>query len=100
MSRFVIFNDDEMQNILIADSKEFLESIYDLQIIEIDEETYMSNINTSWKMYNSEFRPEQPFASWSWDNELKKWISPVEIPIDSNEYVWNEENLNWDLVTE
>lgn len=42
----------------------------------------------------SEFREPKPFPSWTWNNESKKWISPVAIP-DDGLWAWDEENQKW-----
>jgi hypothetical protein len=40
-------------------------------------------------------RPEQPYKSWTWENN--QWNAPTKYPDDENEYIWNEEKLNWEL---
>jgi hypothetical protein len=41
---------------------------------------------------------EQPFKSWSFDEELGYWVAPVAIPNVSLPYTWNEDKGEWDLV--
>lgn len=41
-----------------------------------------------------EFKPAQPFPSWTWDAEAKAWVSPTPKPTDGIVY-WDEENLSW-----
>ena len=52
----------------------------------------------------SKFWPLQPYPSWIKDEELNEWISPVEKPeFDLKNpilYIWNEEILNWEEVSE
>ena len=53
--------------------------------------------------YNLEldaFIAPQPFDSWSLNEETCVWESPVPHPNDGNNYQWNEETQNWDLITE
>lgn len=45
-------------------------------------------------------RPAQPYASWTWDADGKKWVSPEPYPEDGQEYIWDEEAINWALVEE
>jgi hypothetical protein len=44
------------------------------------------------------FIPPKPFGSWVLNEETCQWKAPVAIPIDSNEYNWNEELLSWDKI--
>jgi hypothetical protein len=46
------------------------------------------------------FYAPQPYASWTLNTETYLWEPPVEYPDDGNRYVWNEEDQQWDLVTE
>ena len=39
------------------------------------------------------FRPQQPFASWTWANNI--WNPPTPMPSDNETYIWNEEELEW-----
>jgi len=41
-------------------------------------------------------RPEQPYPSWTWSQG--QWNAPVAYPDDGSRYVWNEENLNWEII--
>ena len=44
------------------------------------------------------FIPKQPFASWTLNETTCQWEPPVVKPIDNNDYNWNEETQQWDLV--
>lgn len=41
--------------------------------------------------------PKQPFPSWTWSSEEKRWISPVPPPIDIDYvfYDWDEDKQEW-----
>jgi hypothetical protein len=39
----------------------------------------------------------QPFPSWTRNGSL--WEAPTPYPIDDNMYIWNEEEISWDEVT-
>jgi len=45
-------------------------------------------------------RPAQPYASWTWDSEAKKWVAPEPYPEDGEDYTWDEETLSWVVVEE
>ena len=44
------------------------------------------------------FVPEQPYPSWTLNEETALWECPVERP-DREDVIWNEENQTWDIVT-
>lgn len=46
------------------------------------------------------FIPPKPFDSWIFDENACWWMAPIAPPQDEKEYVWNEDTLSWDLVTE
>lgn len=68
-----------------------LEHNVDLIILS-DENTVMGGA-----YIDNQFRPHQPFQSWNWDKEDKKWAAPVPMPMPTEEYfyIWNEEIQNW-----
>ena len=44
------------------------------------------------------FVPEQPYPSWTLNEETGLWECPVERP-DREDVIWNEDNQTWDIVT-
>jgi hypothetical protein len=44
------------------------------------------------------FIPEQPFASWTLDEETCQWEAPVAYPKDGVMYMWNEELTDWQAI--
>jgi hypothetical protein len=42
-----------------------------------------------------DFIEQQPYPSWIYNSEIKKWIPPVEYPKDGKIYTWNEETTSW-----
>lgn len=44
------------------------------------------------------FIPEQPYASWTLDEETCLWEAPVAYPNDGVMYVWNEELTDWQAI--
>jgi hypothetical protein len=52
--------------------------------------------------YNEEldaFIPPKPFESWTLNEDTCQWNYPIEYPSDGGSYLWNEEILNWELVS-
>ena len=43
------------------------------------------------------FIPPQPYASWTLNETTCLWEAPVAYPTDSEEYIWNETDQQWDL---
>jgi len=51
--------------------------------------------------YDSErdaFIAPKPYESWILNEETCRWDAPVPYPDDGQDYVWNEEIVNWELV--
>jgi hypothetical protein len=51
--------------------------------------------------YNEEediFVAPQPYASWTRNGSF--WEAPVPMPTDDKMYVWNEETISWDEITQ
>ncbi len=40
-----------------------------------------------------DFRPQQPYPSWTWAN--KNWNPPTPMPTDDKMYSWDESELEW-----
>jgi hypothetical protein len=45
------------------------------------------------------FIPPKPYASWILNESVCQWQAPVEYPQDGQQYVWNEDNQAWQVVT-
>ena len=41
------------------------------------------------------FKPAQPFASYTWNASQWNWVAPKAYPTDGKGYLWNEELLEW-----
>ena len=66
--------------------------------------SYNSNIRGTYAgigySYNEEediFITPQPYPSWNRVGSF--WQAPIEYPNDDKEYMWNEENQQWDLIS-
>ena len=55
-----------------------------------------AGIGYSYDPARDAFIPPQPYASWTLDEETCLWQSPVAMPTDGKQYVWNEETLQWE----
>jgi hypothetical protein len=45
------------------------------------------------------FITPKPFDSWVLDEETAQWKAPIAYPEDGEAYTWDEENLEWKLIT-
>ena len=41
------------------------------------------------------FYNEQPYPSWTLNEDTCRWEAPVTIPDDDTPYIWDEETTNW-----
>jgi hypothetical protein len=73
--------------------------------------------NTYWKQtsYNNNFRKNyagigytydegrdafiapKPYNSWILNEDTCQWVAPIDKPNDNKFYVWNENNLSWEI---
>ena len=44
------------------------------------------------------FRPQKPYDSWIYNEEMLDWEAPAPHPNDGNIYEWNEANLTWKMI--
>jgi len=44
------------------------------------------------------FYPPKPYNSWTLNTNSCLWEAPVAYPNDGKLYIWNEDELRWDLV--
>jgi len=52
-----------------------------------------------WYDYEADaFYEVQPYPSWTLSTSTYLWESPIERPNDGNEYLWNEETQQWELI--
>lgn len=47
---------------------------------------------------NDAFIPPKPYNSWVLNEDTCLWDAPIEYPTDGNNYNWNEETQQWDLI--
>lgn len=46
------------------------------------------------------FIPPRPFTSWTLNEETCLWEAPIARPEDGQDYIWNEDTQQWDLINE
>lgn len=45
------------------------------------------------------FIPPKPYPSWILDQQSCLWQAPIQQPQDGQQYIWNENNQAWQVVT-
>ena len=71
------------------------------KIIEVDEEG-LFGVGLKYNEEIKKVMPEQPYPSWIWDEVEFRWICPIAVPenVENYRYVWNEDDLEWNLVSQ
>lgn len=57
-----------------------------------------AGIGYKYDRQNDAFISLQPFPSWVLNSNTLAWEAPISYPTDGNEYFWNEDIQNWELV--
>ena len=57
-----------------------------------------AGIGYTYDQQRDAFIPQKPFNSWILNESTCIWNAPIAYPNDEQEYTWNEEILNWELI--
>ena len=60
--------------------------------------TRMAGKNYTYNAEKDAFIAPKPYDSFIFDDDLLAWVSPIARPDDDNQYIWNEEQGNWEQV--
>ncbi len=96
MTTFAVIDNNIVENIAIADSKEVLELLLpDKTIIEETESTGVAWVGA--EVISGKFKAPQPFESWTWDKKAFAWVAPEPKPTTEPEgfWEWDESSLTW-----
>lgn len=104
MSNFAKVVDGIVVNIIVAE-QEFIDTLEDKDSwIETSNTTLLrKNYAIIGGTYSEEldaFIPPKPFNSWILNEDTFKWEAPISYPNDEKEYLWNEDILNWQEISE
>lgn len=100
-----------VEQVIVADNKEWCESNLGGTWVQTSYNTYAGEhklggiplhknyAGISYHFDGTGFYAPQPFCSWIFNTETYLWNPPVKYPNDGNLYVWNEEIVNWEIVT-
>jgi len=84
---------------------DFLRNLYNDQNAQWFQTSYNNNIRKNfagigytYDQARDAFIEPKPFNSWTLNETTCNWESPVVKPDDGQNYVWNEENQQWNLI--
>jgi len=84
---------------------DFLRNLYNDQNAQWFQTSYNNNIRKNfagidytYDQARDAFIEPKPFNSWTLNETTCNWESPVVKPDDGQNYVWNEETQQWDLI--
>lgn len=84
---------EEIQNILE------IKKTFNPNVFNLITSTEYGIGSVGWELYNNYLREQQPFLSFTWNEEKRQWVAPVAYPSNTPEdvlfYLWSEELLNW-----
>jgi hypothetical protein len=97
-----IDENNKVQRVIIADSKEWCESNLHGIWVECftgDKRTEAS-MDDVYDLDTKQFIPPSPFFSWIFNKELWKWQSPLPYPEDDKDYIWNDNKGEWEEISQ
>lgn len=101
MSEYALVKDNIVANIVVSDSREFINNLYaaDYDIYESGGERGEAMIGSD--MLDGKFRDPQPYPSWIWNTEAWEWEAPVPPPPGANPLflLWDEGAQEWIIIT-
>ena len=96
---FAQLNDDNIVIDVHVVTQEFLEAnperytgVWVETFYDTAGKTY-AGIGMEYLEADEDFRPPQPYPSWTWAN--KTWNPPTPMPSTGGPYKWSEEDLEW-----
>ena len=92
-----IIENGTVVNTIVCESVELAESLIGLTAVEYTVEN-PAGIGWTYNSTTGEFRSPQPFPSWIYNEETKRWEAPIEYPVDDKNYLWNESSLSWEEI--
>lgn len=107
MSHFAKVVDGVVEQVIVADTKEWCEAHLGGTWVQTSYNTYggehklggtplnknYAGIGYTWD--GTGFAAPQPFASWTLNEDTYLWEAPVAMPTDGKIYEWNEADQAW-----
>ena len=101
MSYWAKVLDNKVLKVIVAE-EEFFDTFIDSspgEWIETTKNNY-AGIGYTYDSENNAFYSPQPYPSWTLDKENFRWQPPTPFPEDGNNYLWNEDNKEWEKIEE
>lgn len=89
--RIAVLNNGRIKSLIIAESVEIAEEITGGTCAHAE----TGDIGWLWNEQHGKFLPDQPFASWTWDEVALAWVAPKPKPESEAELAWDEATLSW-----
>lgn len=113
MSHFAKVEDGIVVEVIVAE-QEFIDSLPDATSwIQTSYNTYggqhpdglplrknYAGIGYTYDSERDAFIPVKPYPSWLLNEETCHWECPVSYPNDGQQYLWNEETVSWEQISE
>ncbi len=109
MAHFAKVVDGIVEQVIVADSKEWCETNLGGIWVQTSYNTYggvndreggealhKNYAGIGYSFDGIGFAGPKPFESWILNIDTYLWEAPVAKPVGSNRYIWNEEILNWE----
>jgi hypothetical protein len=106
MAHFAKIEDGVVTQIVVVDNSEELRGQEYLNSLGLKgtwvQTSYNANfgkkfaaIGDTYAPSTGNFKPSQPFSSWTFSNADWAWKAPKPHPTDGKRYIWNEELTDW-----
>jgi hypothetical protein len=96
MGNYAVIENNNVVNIIVAESQKIAEDVTGFACIEFEDET--AEVGGTYE--NGQFVKRKPFPSWI--REENYWVAPIEYPgfdeEDPKVYQWNEETVSWEVI--
>jgi len=110
MSHFAKIVDGVVEQVIVADNKEWCEENLGGTWVQTSYNTHANQHPEGRPLHKNYagigctfdgigFAAPQPYESWTLDSETYIWQAPTPEPTDGKLYTWNEETLSWDEIT-
>jgi hypothetical protein len=97
MKNFAVIENNKIVNVIVCDALVIAQLLLpDLLLVEETETTGKAIIGGS--LFGEKLIGPKPYDSWTLNETTYKWDSPIPYPNDELSYVWNETELNWELL--
>ena len=94
MSRYAKINSENIVENII-ECRDSVISELEGNYIKVNQENYIASIGDEYFPEVGKFREKKWFDSWSWDEDLWKWVAPIAKPSGEGKFLWSESNQEW-----